>query len=409
MQVYEDGAFSPAKSVVTRSGGGTVYYSSSLGWSAGQDITSEFGQLLSNTLQQNDTLILEDMVVLTGQNMQLPDGFTIIGQGGGFDVTNSGENSGTVLLLGHGNRLYNLTVAHSNSPQTGYTGNNPVSGVDFHNKITIRCDQKSDCVLQNCKFEGNVSAFCDIRGGSEFVIVGCHFDGTAYQVRTLDDAVGLVVESSLFENALIDGIKTIRGADGSFTRQVSVQNCVFKQGRDGIDMTGGFRDSKIIGTIFLRNRVSGIDVKSVAANLFQIHNQVNSNILIDRCEFIDSDNAIVFTSQDNMNDPTLLTAEEYNDFSPSNMIIRNSIFERTTDKQLDMNAILIKDAHNITWQMTLLGDISGVVTLDKSPGSGAYGTEWPIGWTPHSNSGASIVGPSRNAEPSYPFTNVGPV
>lgn len=409
VQVYEDGAFSPAKSVLTRSGSGNVYYSSSLGWSAGQDITSELGQLLSNTLQQNDTLILEEMFVLTGQNMQLPDGFTIIGNGGGFDVTNSGENNQTVLLLGNGNRLYNLTVRHSNSPQTGYIGNNPVSGVDYHSKITIRCDQKSDCVLQNCKFEGNVSAFCDVRGCSGFAIVSCHFDGTAYQIRTLNNTAGLVVESSLFENALVDGLKTIRGDDGSFTSQASVRNCVFVRGRDGIDMTGGFRDSVIVGTIFLRTRVSGIDVKSVANNLSQIENQVNSNILVDRCEFIDTDNAIVFTVEDNMNNPTLLTSQQYNDFAPNNMIIRNSIFERTPAKQLDMNAVLIKDAHNITWQMTLLGNINGVVTLDKTPGSGAHGTEWPVGWTPHSNSGSTSFGDSRAVDPSYPFNSVGPI
>ena len=51
----------------------TVYYSSDFGWSEGQDISDEFIALVANTLQPGDTLVLEGMYQISGENIQPPE------------------------------------------------------------------------------------------------------------------------------------------------------------------------------------------------------------------------------------------------------------------------------------------------------------------------------------------------
>ncbi|MEO1543580.1 MAG: hypothetical protein AAFR75_06130, partial [Pseudomonadota bacterium] len=126
-----------------------------LGWTAGQDISDEFASLVG-ALRPGDTLVLEDMFRISGSNHQLPDDFTLTAtKGGGFDIIDADTNSNPLLRLGDGNTLDNVTISTvSSTPDTGYSGNDAKSGVDYVPGAVIAAFDVDDLTIVDSAFEG---------------------------------------------------------------------------------------------------------------------------------------------------------------------------------------------------------------------------------------------------------------
>jgi hypothetical protein len=374
----------------------TVWHSSQFGWKAGQDISQQFASLAKGTFKQGDTVILDHMYKIGGSGIQLPDNFTLAAvKGGGFDVQDTTHGS-PLISLGNGNKLDNLTVTHSKAPNTGYDGNNPAAGVDYHYGATFEIRGKNNVTVETSKFKGNVAMFFDVVNSDNLTVRNSHFDGAAYQMYWAGLNTDFRVENSLFQNALIDGIKTVAGG-GMGMQRATIVNSVFENGRDGIDMAGGFKDSVISKSIFRNNSVTGLDIKKGIDSAADLNtNYAVSNIKISDSQFIDNQNGIVVTMLDKAG---LLTAGNANTQMPHDIQVSNSIFEKTAGG-IGKGAFLIKDGHSITWSnIKILGDLDEVRIMNA---------EAPSGWSAHDIGGTSTTGAPRPASNGYPFV-AGPV
>jgi hypothetical protein len=390
-------AYSPAQEDTLLEQKMTIWHSSDFGWTAGQDISKPFAALAKGTFKPGDTVILDHMYKIGGSGIQLPDNFTLAAvKGGGFDVYDSAANSAPLISLGNGNKLDNLTVTHSKAPNTGYEGNNPAAGVDYHYGATFEINGKHDVTIESSKFKGNVAMFFDVMGSDNLTVRNSHFDGAAYQMRWGGLCTDFRVENSLFQNALVDGIKTIDGG-GAGTQRATIVNSVFENGRDGIDVAGGFKDSVISKSIFRNNSVTGLDLKKGIDGPADLNtNYAVSNITINDSQFIDNQNGIVVTMLDKAG---LLTAANADVQMPHDIHVSNSIFEKTAGG-IGKAAFLIKDGHHINWDnIKILGDLDEMRLMNA---------EAPEGWSAHHIGGTSTTGVPRPAWNGYPFV-AGPV
>ena len=140
--------------------------------------------------------------------------------------------------------------------------------------------------------------FFDVMSSDNITVRNSQFDGAAYQMRWGGLCTDFRVENSLFQNALVDGIKTMRGG-GAGTQRATIYNSVFENGRDGIDTTGGFKDSVISKSIFRNNSVTGLDLKKIIESSADLNtNYAVSNIKISDSQFINNQNGIVVTMLD---------------------------------------------------------------------------------------------------------------
>jgi len=335
----------------------TVWYSSDLGWTAGQDVSDAFATLLStNTFQAGDTLVLEETYVISGSNMRLPANFTLTAQNGsGLDVrTTSPTDSSALFVLSDGVTVDNVTFTAGNAPDTGYSAANPVSGTDYHAKRVLVVTGDG-VTIEDSAFSGNVSMHIDVQGGDNFTISSSSFDGGFYQVRNVggDDAT---ITASHFTNSLGDGIKTESGPTGDGPERMTVTDSFFEaNNRDGIDAAGGFKDGTVLNSIFYDNGVCGIDIKSLFEEVSDLDaSKLNTNIRIDGSQFIDSPNGVVVTVLDRAN----LLNDSNGEAMPHDIHISDSIFENANHSG-DTRAFLIKDGYDITWSgLTLLGDVT---------------------------------------------------
>ncbi len=330
----------------------TVYHSSELGWSSGQDVSDEFADFLENTATGGDELQLDHTYRISGTH-QLPDDFTLTAvTGGGFDVTDAvSDQSRTFLRLGNRNTLRNLSITYLNTPEPGPRGTSPVRGVDFYPMTGISIADKSDILIESCELYGSVSHHLTVAGGSQIQVIGTHVVGGFWSLYLVGDVADVVFRNCVIEKCQGDGIKTVRsGAIG--VRRVLVDSCVFQDnGRDGIDTTGGFMDSTVRNTI-MRRLFSGMDIKSYYESPEHLTlDCMNTGILVENCTFTDMANAISMTTIDRgleyNNGVYFLDANSAQIYAPHDLDINDCVFERTGDS--DVRMLLMKGAHTVRY------------------------------------------------------------
>jgi len=324
----------------------TIIHSSDLGWKAGQDISSEFAAL-AKTFKAGDTFVFDHMYKISGNDINLPDDFTLAGSapGAGINITDSATNPHSLIELGSDNTLVDLTVTHSNLPNN-----------DYVNKISIVANGQDNIKVLNSHFEGNVGIFLEIRNTDNVLIQDTEFDGGNYQVRATS-VKNMTVENSLFQNSFGDGIKTAASETDHPVENVTISNSVFlNNDRDGIDTTGGFRDSIVKDSHFIGNSVSGIDIKTIYDSAGDMVNSVkNDNILVTGSEFVNSNSAIVVTTLDR-GSPSYLNKSNATKYAAQGVTIENSTIENTGSTYKKF--LLIKDGHDIHWNnVSLLGQL----------------------------------------------------
>jgi len=332
-----------------------IIHSSDLGWKAGQNISSEFAAL-AKTFKAGDTFVFDHMYKISGTAIALPDDFTLAGgaPGAGIDVIDTATNSKRLFDLGDSNALIDLTVKHSNAPTIEVTTLNPDRGHDFHDKITFSASGKDDLKIVNSHFEGNVGIFVHVSGGDNLLVQDTKFYGGLYQMR-ISQTTNTKVQDSLFEEALGDGIKTSGGKGGESVEGAIISGSVFlNNNRDGIDATGGLKDSVVTDSYFIGGFV-GIDVKSIldSDDDFDAGTPRNDNLLITNSEFININNAVVVTTLDRGN---YLDKENATKWAAQGITLENSTIEQTNGG--NGRVFLIKDGYNIHWDdITLLGNV----------------------------------------------------
>lgn len=346
---------------------GATYRSGALGWKAGQDVTREFGALVKN-LESGDKLVLDARYDLAGGSHQFPDDFTLEAvKDGGFNITDTSNVS--TFRLGHRNVLRNLTLSNPNAPRGTKKTTNPKRDVDYVGKKVISVSGKDDCVFEYCKFEGNIGTHIAIGGGNRHVIRHCHVVGGYWAVTFGGACLDWKVQQTYFENVVGECIKTLRGHKVG-TQRALIEHCVFQGAwRDGIDTTGGFKDSIIRDCIFRRNDVGGvgggIDLKklvetaTVEGDLDE--NVMNKNVRIERCQFIDLPNAVVVSLIDRAGALTAVTAPMW---APHEIQINDCVVEKTEGWQGPVRFLLVKGGHTIRW--TDLQRRGDVVLVRKS-------------------------------------------
>ena len=345
----------------------TIIHSSDLGWKAGQDISQEFAAI-AKTFKPGDVFVFDHMYDISGSKIWLPDNFTLAGgaPGAGIDVVDSGTNNSPLFFLGHSNTIVDLTVTHSNSPQTDSSklGANAKVGVDYHNKRTFVSDDKDNLKVLNSYFEGNVSIMLDVIQGRNFVVQDTEFNGGYTQIRFGADVRNPTIDNTLFQNSLGDGIKTLLGSNARGTKDATITDSVFLNNlRDGLDTTGGFKDSIVSDSYFVGNGVSGIDFKTGynSDDDFAAGGPLNENIVISNSEFIDNSSAVVVTT---LNKFDYLNTSNAKKWAIQNILLKDSIVEnRSNDGSYD-KMFLVKDSYDIHWEnVELLGNVNKLKTV----------------------------------------------
>ncbi len=338
-----------------------AYHSADFGWTAGQDVTTAFAELFSGgTVGSEDELILDHVYEIGGTH-QLPNGFTLsAATGAGFDVTDATpDNSATFLVLGDSTVLRNLTITYVGTPEPGPKGTNPQRGVDFYDRVGIAASGCSGIHIQNCRFHGSIGHHLRLSGCAGPQVTGTHFVGGYWTVYLVGDVTDAVFRDCVFEKCQGDGIKTGRGGAYGVKRPL-VENCVFQDcGRDGLDTTGGWKDAIVRNCIF-RRLFSGMDIKSFFESEEHLNTDcMNTNILIEGCEFTDMGSCITLSTIDRgleYNDSVyFLDSASAQIYAPHDIDIVDCIFERTAGFKPDqptgiaMNMLLLKGGHSVEY------------------------------------------------------------
>ena len=154
----------------------TIIHSSDLGWTAGQDISEEFAAL-AKTFQPGDTFVLDHMYQISvSRSITLPDDFTLAGgaPGAGLDRINTDQHNDPMIRFGANNTVTDLTVTHSDAPNTGNQSTSVKAGVDYHQSLTFSASQDG-LTIRNSSFEGNVSVILNISESDNVVIENSEF------------------------------------------------------------------------------------------------------------------------------------------------------------------------------------------------------------------------------------------
>ncbi|MEL6830355.1 MAG: hypothetical protein AAFO63_09495 [Pseudomonadota bacterium] len=367
----------------------TIWTSSAMGWSAGQDITDELANFVSSSLKVGDTLVLEDMYsIKAGVEISLPKNVTLAADyGGGLDITNTGANAKATILLGDGNTVDNVTVTADGTPNSGFQGQKPQVNEDYDPSRAFGIYNSDNVTIVNSSFSGNLAMHFDVRESNGLVIEDTHFEGGFYQVRILGDSRSVDITGAHFKDSLGDGIKTER-LDGEGPKNVSISESLFEgNNRDGIDTAGGFKDSYIGNNVFYGNG-QAIDFKAMMERPSDVSDGYSSsNILVEGNTIVNSLNAITFSLVDRGNIATLANVDES---VVHDVVIKDTVFEMTPDfKHDEMRAIMVKDANNISWSgIELYG---GVKIYSEKEGQAPSGYDnYNIGGT------VDKTGPSTN-------------
>jgi hypothetical protein len=398
-----------------------VIRSASLGWTAGQNVTTQIATLVP-TLKPFDELVLEHKYELTGGPYQFPDDFTMSAvQGGGFDISDTASAGAiSVFKLGHRNVIRNVTISSPSAPTRLPDSLEAVAGIDFHTRRIIQSDAKDDCVIEHCRLENNIAHHLLFNGGNRCVIRHNHISGGFWQIMMYGACLDFHYAYNFIEKSVGEGIKTGVGnaTPPHGTQRTLVEHCIFQGARrDGIDTTGGFKDGIIRDCIFRRNDPGGVgggvDIKTYYdPPMVPQPNIINTGIVIERCRFIDTRNAIVLSLVDRV--PVLTTQELCRAYAPHDLRVVDCEFERTIDWPYEVRAFLFKGAHSVEWRnlrrvgtVTLQG--TGIIVgsaVAQQPGVLNYGfggTELASG-TPRGfdDSVYFIYGPQGKTDPTDP-------
>jgi hypothetical protein len=331
----------------------TLHHSSDFGWTEQEDITHKFAGLFSDgTLKAGDELALDHTYRISGTH-PLPDHFTLSAvKGGGFQVIDATiTTTKPFLVLGDRNTLRNLTITYLDTPPLRSSGGAGAKrGVDFSSKTGIAASGKSDLRIENCRLLGSISSHLRLADCRRPHVTGCHILGGYWTVYLLGDVTDAVFRHTVFEKCQGDGIKTVRG--GSGTQRALVEHCVFQDnGRDGIDTTGGFKDSVVRHCIF-RRLFSGLDIKNSIDEPADLTSGVrNTGIVIEHCRFTDMANAVTFSTNDRgfvKHGKYVLNATNAPEHAPHDIDINDCIFERTGDAPVRM--LLLKGGHTVRYR-----------------------------------------------------------
>ncbi|WP_051337282.1 right-handed parallel beta-helix repeat-containing protein [Leisingera daeponensis] len=334
----------------------TVWHSSDLGWSAGQDVSSAFASLLSSKkFKAGDTLVLEDTYKISGAHLRLPENFTLTAKdGAGLDVrTTSATDTSPLFLLSKGVTVDNVTFDVVNAPKTSYDGILPAAGQDYHKKRVLVVEGDG-VTVKDSAFSGNVSMHIDVQGGNGLTVDSSLFEGGFYQLRVVAGD-GATISGSHFRKSLGDGIKTESSSSGDGPSNMTVTGSFFESNaRDGLDTAGGFRNGKVLDSVFYNNGVSGFDLKSSFHDSTDFNPEKwNTNITVDGSQFINNPNGIVVSAVDRTGMLNATNAKAM----PHGIHISDTIFEATGSSS--GRAFLIKDGYDITWEgISLLGNVS---------------------------------------------------
>ena len=325
-------------------GAGRIF-SSQLGWSAGGNIHDALSSFVSAAT--GDThLVIDERYTISGSRIDLPDGFTLEGtEDSSISLANVGGSSGVQFSFGSNSEITNMEFI-AEGPN------------DIHQNVRLlEARDATNFEISNSSFEGNIGIFVDLHDVSNFHCENVVFDGGLYQMRWAGKVDNPTVDSSAFVNSAGDGIKTITGQGTGTTDALITNSLFYNNGRDGIDTTGGFKDSTISNSVFMDNKVSAIDLKTIINDPTDFDtNLMNTGIIIENSEFVDNQNGIVFTTIDRLAAAGYesMTSAEASKWAVQDIEIRDSTFEYTGDGR--KNAFLIKDAHSISWDgITLLG------------------------------------------------------
>ncbi len=353
----------------------TTYYSSGQGWTPGQDISTEFPAFVSGTLIANDTLVLEEMFQLDGTNIQLPDGFTLSAtKDSGIDLINTSANSNAALLFGDNSTIDNVTFTASESPDTGYVGNNAQSGTDHDIKVAIELTGSGFTIL-NCHFSDWPDSWLEFLNATNVTIDNTYFGGADTQVRLHGNCTDIVITNCHFYKSMADAIKTI-SSGGYGTQRVDIVDTLFEDAnRDAVDTTGGFKDSTISNCVLWGN---GLDFKQFLEVAGDVSDDMrNEDILVEDTHFVNSWNVITVTMLDNV-PGGVLTDLNADDLMPHHITFTDCVVDTSGGK-----IFLLKDGHNITW--------SGMEYYDTATEVDIRNESSPAPWVMHDIGGTSTV------------------
>ncbi|MEL6828600.1 MAG: right-handed parallel beta-helix repeat-containing protein [Pseudomonadota bacterium] len=345
---------------------GAVYYSRAIGWSDGENVTSELKAFLSLKTKSGDVLILEDTVEIdAGARITLPAGVTLTANhGAGIDIVDTAGVNTPALLLSDHSALRDLLITASDAPDTGFEGQKPSVEIDYHQARAVGIFEADQVEVTRVSFSGNLAMFIDVRSSSNLVVDESHFLGGFYQVRLLGQTKNVQIKRSHFKDALGDGIKTERSDTFGPQRVLIAENLFEENNRDGIDTAGGLKDSVIRNNVFFANS-QALDIKVVLERETDMSAEIrNSGILIEGGHIIDSRNSIVITYLDRLG---VSTVENAVSLMPHDISVRGVTFENSSRFDGRMRAFLIKDGHSIRWQgLTFLGDIQEYSILNEA-------------------------------------------
>ncbi len=374
---------------------------SDLGWKAGENVTAKLSQLLGS-LKSGEELQLSHLYKINHSSIEIPEGVTISAlSGAGFQITGAADSKGKDYIeVGNNTTFLNVTFtddeATASQQKVMDTNGAVVSGSNVKNVKFI-----------NCKFDANKKSYINLNQVDGLLIKGTHFDKAYYQVLINSPSKNIEVIDSLFSNSHGDGIKTSRST-GNWVSDTIVFNTVFENNkRDGIDLTGGFKDSLVEKCIFRNLGVAGLDIKSAWLEKEDYSDRGNVNITIRDSEFIDTNSGIVLTTNDY---PQLLTNTTAHPIMPREIYLQNIIVE--SNDSTGRKLVFSKDAHHVYWDNVLL--------LGKVTETRVYGIKDPnvdnitrnrpnLTKTNFELVGTNIkTGPPRGKNSYYPWSAVGP-
>lgn len=374
----------------------TIWYASELGWTSGQNVSSDFKSKVQGTFKSGDTLVVDTKLDISGSFISLPNNFTMIGKdGGGFNVLTEPLDRTPLFVVKDGTTIENMTFTADQAPNAIYTHALPKVGEQYHGKhfLVVKGD---NVTISDSSFSGNVGLHIDVSEAKNVTIESSEFEGGFYQVRVVGGSDNFTVIDSYFHDALGDGIKTER-FEGSGPQNISISGSLFENNnRDGIDTAGGFYGGSVTDSVFYNNSVSALDIKKVIESDSDLSTSTNSeNITLDGNTFVVDGNGIVFTFLDRIGAVNSGNADQ---FIPHDISITNSIFEGGESER----AFLIKDGHNITWDnLTFYGGLSESRVMNINA---------PSGWSP-SNVGGEYTdgGAAKNFPVTYYWSkDIGP-
>ncbi len=320
-------------------------HSTQLGWHAGENVSDEFARLFEGAMGAGDTLVLDHMFDIEGSEIQLPENFTLAGaDGGGLDIQDTSTNPDPLLFLNDGVSLVDLSFVHLNEPD------------GKGSKILLKSIDNDDVKIINSSFEGNANIFVEFVDGDRLLVQDTSFDGGYYQMRWSGDVLDAKVVNSLFQNSLGDGIKTAPSNGKGVQRAEVIDSVFIRNDRDGIDTTGGFKDSVVSGSHFIENGEKGIDIKTIVDDRSDLStDQMNENILISDSTFVDNNKAVALTTLNRAN--LLGDNVAASEWAANSVHLENIVVENTSSSWYQ-SVIAVNDSRDVTWDgMKLVGNL----------------------------------------------------